>query len=53
MSVAIVVVAAFGGVVPAKTQRRQSRLIGAPRQQPPRQWPAAEPLQKSSFHFTP
>jgi hypothetical protein len=31
MSVAIVVVAAFGGVVPAKTQRRENRPIGARR----------------------
>jgi hypothetical protein len=31
MSVAIVVVAAIGGVVPAKKQRRENRLIGAQR----------------------
>lgn len=34
MIVAIVVVAAIGGVVPAKKQRRENRLIGAQRRQP-------------------
>ncbi len=39
------VVAAFGGVVLAKKQRRENRLIDANRQQPSPAGPATEPLQ--------